>query len=323
MAFEVRAIHGRTVACEFTDMPSLVGDVRMQPLWQTQIAGYPMRRGKVRDIYDLGDRLVIIATDRISAFDWILPTAIPDKGRVLTGLTLFWLEHLQVANHLLGTDPREMGPAFAEQAEVLQGRSMMVRKTDVVPIECVARGYLAGSGWKEYRNARTVCGIPLPPGLLQGQRLPEAIFTPATKEESGHDVNISFDEMAERVGFPLAELLRDRTLDLYTRAAAYAETKGIIIADTKFEWGKTPMGEVLLIDEVLTPDSSRFWPRDQYQVGQSPPSFDKQFVRDWLEATPWDKNSPPPELPEAIVRQTRAKYIEAYERLTGRTFAWT
>ena len=299
-----------------------MGASDMQSLLQTSITDYPMRRGKVRDIYDLGDRLVIIATDRISAFDWVLPTAIPDKGRVLTGLTLFWLDFLQVPNHLLSTDPKEMGAAFAAQAELLQGRSMLVRKTEVIPVECVARGYLAGSGWKEYRNSRTVCGLPLPPGLLQGCQLPETIFTPATKEESGHDINIAFAEMAERVGLPLAEQLRDKTLDLYNRASTYAQTKGIIIADTKFEWGRLPDGSILLIDEVLTPDSSRFWPKAQHQVGISPPSYDKQFVRDWLESTPWDKNSPPPELPESIVRLTRAKYIEAFEALTGKSFPW-
>jgi phosphoribosylaminoimidazole-succinocarboxamide synthase len=201
-------------------------------LWQSDIPGYPRRQGKVRDLYDLGDRLVIVASDRISAFDWVLPTPIPDKGRVLTGLTLFWLNRLGVPNHLLSTDPRTMGPAFADRADVLAGRTMLVRKADVVPIECVARGYLAGSGWKEYCQGGTVCGVPLPPGLRESERLPEPIFTPATKEEAGHDVNIPFAEMARRVGRALAETLRERTLDVYRRAAAYAYDTGIIIADS-------------------------------------------------------------------------------------------
>ncbi len=291
-----------------------------QALLKSEVPGCPLRRGKVRDVYDLGDRLVIVATDRISAFDWVLPTAIPDKGRVLTGLTLFWLDYLGVPNHLLNTDLKEMGSAFASQSEAFSGRTMLVRKANVVPIECVARGYLAGSGWKEYRRDRTVCGIPLPAGLQESQQLPEPIFTPATKEDSGHDINISFDDMARRVGRETADLLRHRTLDVYRRAAEYAKGKGIIIADTKFEWGRRPNGELILIDEVLTPDSSRFWPADSYRVGISPPSFDKQFVRNWLETTPWDKNSPPPPLPEEIVAKTRAKYVEAYERLTGKAF---
>ena len=290
-------------------------------LLQSNIPGFPVRRGKVRDVYDLGDRLVIVATDRISAFDWILPTPIPDKGRVLTGLTLFWLDMLKVPNHLLSTAPREMGPAFAAQREVLEGRSMLVKKAAVVPIECVARGYLAGSGWKEYQKDRTVCGIRLPAGLAESQQLPEPIFTPATKEDSGHDINISFDEMGKRVGRERAEKLKRLTLDIYCRAAEFARGKGIIIADTKFEWGQLN-DQIILIDEVLTPDSSRFWPADQYRTGISPPSFDKQFVRNWLEATPWDKNSPPPSLPDDIVQKTRAKYIEGYERLTGKTFGW-
>jgi phosphoribosylaminoimidazole-succinocarboxamide synthase len=290
----------------------------MPPLLQSNVPGFPCRRGKVRDVYDLGDRLVIVATDRISAFDWVLPTAIPDKGRVLTALTLFWLDYLRVPNHFLSSDPKEMGPAFAAQAEVLAGRSMLVRKTQVVPIECVVRGYLAGSGWKEYQKDRTVCGIPLPAGLQQSQQLPEAIFTPATKEESGHDINISIEQMMQLVGELTSCELRQRSIDIYRRAADYARARGIIIADTKFEWGKLPSGELILIDEVLTPDSSRFWPASDYRVGVSPPSFDKQFVRDWLETTSWDKNSPPPEVPAEIVERTRQKYLEAYERLTGK-----
>jgi phosphoribosylaminoimidazole-succinocarboxamide synthase len=289
------------------------------PLLQSQVPGRPCRRGKVRDVYDLGDRLVIVATDRISAFDWVLPTGIPDKGRVLTALTLFWLEHLQVPNHFLSTDLSAMGPEFAARAGELAGRTMLVRKADVVPIECVVRGYLAGSGWKEYRGGGTVCGIPLPAGLKESQQLPEPIFTPSTKEESGHDQNISFEEMARITGPDLAADLRRRSLDVYRRAADYARGRGIIIADTKFEWGRLPDGSVILIDEVLTPDSSRFWPADGYKPGGSPPSFDKQFVRDWLETTGWDKNSAPPPLPAEVVEKTRQKYLEAYQRLTYKT----
>lgn len=285
---------------------------------KSQIPGLPVRRGKVRDIYDLGDRLVLVATDRISAFDWVLPTGIPDKGRVLTQLTIFWLDFLKVPNHLLATEPEAMGPPFSDHADQLRGRVMLVRKTQVVPIECVARGYLAGSGWKEYRSSGSVCGVALPPGLRESEQLPEPIFTPATKEQTGHDVNISFAEMVSRVGRETAEALREQTLDIYRRAAAYAKDRGILIADTKLEFGRLPDGQIIVIDEVLTPDSSRFWPADQYRVGSSPPSFDKQFVRDWLEQSGWDKNSPPPRLPEEIVEKTRQKYLEAHERLTGK-----
>ena len=290
----------------------------MAALLRSDVPGYPCRRGKVRDVYDLGDRLVIVATDRISAFDWVLPTAIPDKGRVLTALTLFWLDYLDVPNHLLSTDLVDMGPAFAERAELV-GRTCLVRKASVVPIECVVRGYLAGSGWKEYQRHGSVCGISLPRELAQSARLPEPIFTPATKEESGHDQNISFADMTDRVGGELATELRQRSLDVYRRAAAYAESRGLILADTKLEWGRMPDGQIILIDEVLTPDSSRFWPADHYREGISPPSFDKQFVRDWLETTSWNKNSSPPELPAEVVERTAAKYREAYERLTGKS----
>ncbi|HZT78884.1 MAG TPA: phosphoribosylaminoimidazolesuccinocarboxamide synthase, partial [Gemmataceae bacterium] len=248
------------------------------PLLQSHVPGYPCRRGKVRDVYDLGDRLVIVATDRLSAFDWVLPTGIPDKGRILTALSLFWFDFLDVPHHVLGTDPKEMGPEFAARAAELAGRTVLVRKARVVPIECVVRGYLAGSGWKEYRADGAVCGVPLPAGLQQSQQLPEPIFTPATKEDVGHDQNISFERMAQITGFAVAEGLRRRSLDVYRRAADYARTRGILIADTKFEWGELPGGELILVDEVLTPDSSRFWPADGYRVGTSPPSFDKQFV---------------------------------------------
>jgi phosphoribosylaminoimidazole-succinocarboxamide synthase len=289
-----------------------------EPVLESQIPGFPCRRGKVRDVYDLGDKLVIVATDRISAFDWVLPTGIPDKGRVLTQLTLFWLDYLQVPNHLLSTDVSKMPPAFAERAAELAGRSMLVRKTQVIPVECVVRGYLAGSGWSEYRKNGKVCGVSIPPGMQESQQLPQPIFTPATKEETGHDVNISFERMAEITGSKMGEELRRRSVEVYQKAAEYARGRGIIIADTKFEWGQLSGGEVILIDEVLTPDSSRFWPKDQYKPGGSPPSFDKQFVRDWLLSTGWDKNSPPPDVPADVVAKTREKYLEAYERLTGK-----
>jgi phosphoribosylaminoimidazole-succinocarboxamide synthase len=291
------------------------------PLHQSNVPGVPVKRGKVRDVYDLGDRLVIVASDRISAFDWVLPTAIPDKGKVLTGLTRFWLDYLRTPNHFLSMDPKDMGPEFAKQADVLAGRSMLVKKTQVVPFECVVRGYLAGSGWKEYRKSGTVCGQKLPAGLVECSLLPEPIFTPATKAESGHDENVSFEFMANGVGRDLAETLRQKSLDIYSRGRDYAKTKDILLADTKFEFGQLPDGSVILIDEVLTPDSSRFWPADQYRAGSNPPSFDKQFVRDWLEASGWDKNSAPPELPSDVVEKTGAKYREAFEKLTGQRFA--
>lgn len=288
-------------------------------LFQSEVPGFPRRQGKVRDVYDLGDQLVIVASDRLSAFDWVMPTPIPDKGRILTQLSLFWFDYLGVPNHLLSTDLNDMPKPFAERAEQLAGRTMLVKKTQVVPIECVARGYLAGSGWKEYQAHSTVCGIPLPKGLKQASQLPEPLFTPATKAETGHDENISFEVMVKETGSKLANTLKEKTLDIYRRAAAFTETKGIILADTKFEFGLLPnQEEPILIDEVLTPDSSRYWPMSSYQTGISPPSFDKQFVRDWLETTTWDKNSPPPALPAEVVEKTRAKYIESYERVTGR-----
>jgi len=287
---------------------------------ETNLPDIPCRRGKVRDVYDLGDRLLIVATDRVSAFDWILPTGIPDKGRVLTDLSRFWFNLLGVPNHIISTNVEGMKlPANIDRRQ-LTGRSMLVRKANVVPIECVARGYLAGSGWREYRQHGTVCGLRLPEGLVESDRLAEPIFTPATKAESGHDENISFEEMARSVGLSLAEELRRRTLEVYEQGVKHAEKCGIILADTKFEWGYVD-GEIVLVDEVLTPDSSRFWPADNYQPGRPQVSFDKQFVRDWLDSTTWDKNSPPPPLPTKIVEQTRDKYIEAHERLTGSMFA--
>jgi phosphoribosylaminoimidazole-succinocarboxamide synthase len=281
------------------------------------------RRGKVRDIYDLGDdRLLIVASDRISAFDWVLPTAIPDKGRVLTGLSAFWFERItSCRNHLISTAIGDAGLDLSdEETAALDGRSMIVRKADVIPFECVVRGYLSGSGWREYRRGGSVCGLELPAGLVESARIP-ALFTPATKAETGHDENIPFARMAEAIGADQAEVLASRSIEIYLQAAAYAESRGLILADTKFEWGRDcRTGELLLIDEVLTPDSSRYWPRARYAPGGPQPSFDKQFVRDWLETTGWDKASPPPPLPEDVVARTRAKYIEAYETLTGRPF---
>jgi len=286
---------------------------------ETSLPGLPVRRGKVRDIYDLGNQLLLVSTDRISAFDWVLPSGIPQKGCVLTQIAAFWFDLLKEPNHLISTDVDRMElPSNADRGQ-LAGRSTLCRKTEVVPIECVVRGYLAGSGWKEYQQSGTVCGIQLPEGLTESSQLPEPIFTPATKAATGHDENISFERMVEIVGRDLSEELRRRSLDIFRRGTDYARERGIIIADTKFEFGQVD-GELILIDEVLTPDSSRFWPADQYQPGQSQPSYDKQFVRDWLSATDWGKNSPPPALPDEIVAKTREKYVEAYELLTGIRF---
>jgi phosphoribosylaminoimidazole-succinocarboxamide synthase len=287
---------------------------------ETKLADLPVRHGKVRDIYDLGDTLLLVSTDRISAFDWVLPTGIPDKGRVLTQIAAFWFDRLGEPNHLITTDVDKMDLPEEVDREQLRGRTTLGRKTEVVPIECVVRGYLSGSGWKEYQRDGTVCGIRLPEGLTESDRLPEPIFTPATKAEEGHDENISFERMVEIIGRDTAEELRRRSLDIFQRGTDYARERGIIIADTKFEFGRVG-DEIILIDEVLTPDSSRFWPADQYSPGQGQPSFDKQFVRDWLGTTDWDKNSPPPALPDDVVQQTRAKYLEAYEKLTGTPLA--
>lgn len=284
---------------------------------------FPVRRGKVRDVYDLGDALLIIATDRISAFDVVMPNGIPDKGRILTALSLFWFRKFQKSceNHLIASEVHDFPANVRPFATQIEGRSMLVKKAKVVPIECVARGYLAGSGWKEYQKTQTVCGVELPPGLRQCDKLPLPIFTPATKEESGHDINISFDQAAARIGRGLAGRLRDLTLRIYGWAADYALQHGVIIADTKFEFGTRPDGTILLIDEVLTPDSSRFWPASQYEPGHDQPSFDKQFVRNWLESQPWDKRPPAPALPDDVVAGTRQRYIEAYELLTGKRWA--
>lgn len=283
----------------------------------------PKRQGKVRDVYDLGERMLLVATDRISAFDWVLPTGIPDKGRILTGLSAFWFRHLGVPNHLISADIDAFELELTDsEREALRGRSMLVKKVRIVPFECVVRGYLAGSGWKEYRQSRSVCGIPLPDGLVEGSRI-EPIFTPATKAESGHDENVPFDTMANAVGAEVAGTLQSMSLEVYSRAADHAAKCGLILADTKFEWGfDARTGELLLADEVLTPDSSRYWAWNAYHPGGAQPSFDKQFVRDWLESTGWDKASPPPELPLEVVARTRQKYVEAYERLTGGAFPY-
>jgi phosphoribosylaminoimidazole-succinocarboxamide synthase len=290
----------------------------MNPVvWKTEFAGAMLRsRGKVRDIYDLGDALLIVATDRISAFDVVLPTPIPDKGRVLTQLSLFWFETLAgiVPHHVISaTDfPDSLAPFCAQ----LRGRAMLVRKTEPLPIECVVRGYISGSGWKDYCSTGAVCGVPLPPSLRESEILPEPIFTPATKAQTGHDENISLEQAAEMVGRETAERVRDLSLEIYRRASELARARGIIIADTKFEFGLAG-GEIIWIDEALTPDSSRFWPADGYAPGGAQPSFDKQYVRDYLERIGWNKQPPAPELPADVVAATTAKYREAYRRLTG------
>ena len=285
-----------------------------------------LRSGKVRDLYEVdGDHLLLVASDRVSTYDVVHPTLVPDKGRVLTGLSAFWFARLGevVPNHLVSTSIGDLPAATQAHADELRGRSMLVRKVYIVPFECVVRGYLVGSGWKEYQADGTVCGIPLPAGLVEADRLPEPIFTPATKAEEGeHDENVSFEVVAEAVGTELAERLRDVSLELYAVGAAHAAAQGIILADTKFELGLRD-GELVLADEVLTPDSSRYWPADAWAPGSTPPSFDKQYVRDYATSTGWDRTPPAPALPDDVVAATRARYVEAYERLTGEPFeAW-
>jgi phosphoribosylaminoimidazole-succinocarboxamide synthase len=297
------------------------------PILTTSIARRsPDRHGKVRDIYDFGDRLLIVATDRLSAFDYVLGSGIPDKGKVLTQLSAFWFDRTRaiVANHVLATDPGQYPPEVRDDSELLAGRSMLVRKTEPLAIECVARGYLSGSAWKDYLASGEICGIRLPPGLRESDRLPEPIFTPATKAQSGHDINISEADAAAVVGRDVAARARELTLRLYAESAAYAESRGIIVADTKFEFGLLPAvpsvpaeERLIVIDEMLTPDSSRFWPRDGYRPGGPQPSFDKQFVRDYLERIRWNKQPPVPSLPDDVVAKTREKYVEAFQRLTG------
>jgi phosphoribosylaminoimidazole-succinocarboxamide synthase len=311
------------------------------PVLNTTIAGRaPSQQGKVRDIYDFGDRLLIVATDRISAFDYVLASGIPDKGKVLTQISTFWFGRTRsiVQNHLLATDPADFPAEVKSETAALAGRSMLVKKTAPLPIECVARGYLSGSAWKDYVSTGAVCGIRLPAGLRESDRLPEPIFTPATKAQTGHDINISEADAAELVGPTVLARVKDLTLRLYAVGAAHADSCGIIVADTKFEFGLLPaagamgamgaMGNdvpaeerVMLIDEILTPDSSRFWPRDGYRAGGPQPSFDKQFVRDYLERINWNKQPPVPSLPDEVVANTREKYIEAFRRLTGRDLA--
>jgi len=290
-------------------------------LLDTQLDGLSLvRRGKVRDVYAAGDHLIMVATDRISAFDYVLGSGIPDKGRVLNQLSAFWFgrtSHI-VSNHLIATDVDQYPPIARAFAAQLEGRSSLVRRTNPLPVECVARGYISGSGWKDYKATGEICGVSLPKGLRESDRLPEVLFTPATKAESGHDENISEDAAANVVGQELLARLKKLTLELYAHGVAHAETKGIILADTKFEFGLTDDGELLLIDEMMTPDSSRYWPKDTYAPGGPQKSFDKQYVRDYLESIKWNKQPPVPSLPDDVVQNTRAKYLDAYRRLTGR-----
>ncbi|HEX5045322.1 MAG TPA: phosphoribosylaminoimidazolesuccinocarboxamide synthase [Candidatus Polarisedimenticolaceae bacterium] len=291
------------------------------PVATTELPGLNLlSRGKVRDVYDLGRELLLVATDRLSAFDHVLPNSIPDKGKVLNQISAFWFARTQgtVPNHVLATDVNDFPPALRPHASILSGRSMLVKKLTMFPVECVARGYLAGSGWKEYQATQSVCGIPLPPGLKESSKLPQPIFTPATKEETGHDENISFQRVVQIVGREHAEALRDTTLSIYQEASAYAATRGILIADTKLEFGLDENGTLTLADEVLTPDSSRFWPAEGYTPGRVQPSYDKQFVRDWLESIGWNKQPPVPTLPREVVEGTRKRYLEIFTILTGR-----
>jgi len=292
----------------------------MEAILETNLSGIKLyKRGKVRDIYDLNDKLLIVATDRISAFDCVLPTPIPLKGKVLTGLSVFWFHFLkQISPSHLLTDDLSLFPVeLIPHSEILKGRSILVKKAKPLPVECVVRGYLAGSAWSEYKEKGEVCGIRLPSGLAEAEKLPQPIFTPATKAETGHDINITFAEMTRLIGEETAEIIKERSLKLYQTAARYAEERGIIIADTKFEFGYRN-GEIILIDEIFTPDSSRFWDKERYQVGSSPPSYDKQFVRDYLVKIGWDKKPPAPELPPEVVWKTKEKYLTAYERLVGK-----
>ena len=290
-------------------------------LLDTQLDGLSLvRRGKVRDVYAAGDYLIMVATDRISAFDYVLGSGIPDKGRVLNQLSAFWFRRTShiVTNHLIATDVDQYPASARVFGAQLEGRSSLVRRTNPLPVECVARGYISGSGWKDYKATGEICGVPLPKGLRESDRLPEVLFTPATKAESGHDENISEDAAARVVGKELLGRLKTLTLELYAHGVAHAETKGIILADTKFEFGLTDDGELLLIDEMMTPDSSRYWPKDTYAPGGPQQSFDKQYVRDYLESIKWNKQPPVPSLPDDVVQNTRAKYLDAYRRLTGR-----
>lgn len=291
-----------------------------EALCETRLPGIePVARGKVRDIYDVGDALLIVATDRISAFDWVNPVGIPDKGKILTQMSLHWFEVTRdlCRNHLISSRLADFPSEFRNAPEQFEGRSMLVHKCAMFPVEFVVRGYLAGSGWKEYREHGTVCGIPLPKGLQESSKLDTPIFTPATKASNGHDINIPPDEAGKIIGQEWAKAASGKAIAIYERARDIAGSKGIILCDTKFEFGLFE-GALMLADEVLTPDSSRYWPADEYQPGRGQPSYDKQYVRDWLETTGWDKNSPPPALPADVITKTREKYVEAYRRLTGR-----
>lgn len=280
----------------------------------------PFKQGKVRNVFDLGDSLLIVASDRISAFDSVMPNGIPDKGAILTQISLFWFDFTKniIKNHVIESDVEKFPLQLQRFKDMLAKRSIIGKKADLIPIECVVRGYLSGTGWKDYQKSQTICGIKLPAGLKESEKLPEPIFTPTTKAESGHDLNITFAEVVEQVGKETATYIKDKTIAIYKACADYADKKGIIIADTKFEFGFVG-DEIILIDEILTPDSSRFWPKDQYKVGQGQPSYDKQYLRDWLESIKWNKEPPAPRLPENIVAKTRAKYLEAFKRITGRS----
>ncbi|KAA0006564.1 MAG: phosphoribosylaminoimidazolesuccinocarboxamide synthase [Thermoplasmata archaeon] len=286
---------------------------------KTELPFKLFKRGKVRDIYEIDDNLLIVATDRISAFDFVLPDPIPNKGIYLTQLSIFWFEKMKkiAKNHLISGDVEDFPDELKDYRDVLDKRSMLVTKTEVIPVECIVRGYLSGSGWKEYQKKGEICGIKLPKGLRESEKLDEPIFTPTTKAEKGHDMPITFEQLKDMVGKETAEKLRDLSIEIYEKARDYAYQRGIIIADTKFEFGVKD-GEIILVDELLTPDSSRFWPLDAYEPGKPQPSFDKQYVRDYLTSTGWDKNSPPPHLPEEVIRETEKRYREAFERLTGR-----
>ncbi len=291
-------------------------------LLTTSIGNYSKRTGKVRDIYDLTDSLLIVATDRISAYDVVMPNGIPDKGRVLTQISRFWFDYLKdlTDNHLISAAMKDLPEDI--RSEELDGRFMLCKKAEVLPVECIVRGYITGSGWREYKKSGRVCGIELPAKLKKCQELAEPIFTPTTKAEEGHDENLTFSEAAAEVGQDTAKQLRDRSIALYLKARQYAKEKGILLADTKFEWGLDAQGNMILIDEALTPDSSRFWPAESYKVGKDQPSFDKQFVRDYLDQIHFDRTPPGPVLPPEVVEKTREKYIEAYTRLTGNSFPW-
>jgi phosphoribosylaminoimidazole-succinocarboxamide synthase len=294
----------------------------LQALFETNLSTVPLlHRGKVRDIYDLGDFLLIVATDRISAFYVVLPTPIPDKGKILTLMTLFWLDFLKdlIENHLVTADVERYPEVLKPYKDLLKNRSMLVKKAKVLPVECIVRGYITGSAWKEYQERGEVCGIKLPEGLKECAKLPEPIFTPSTKAELGkHDINLTFEEMKKLIGEELSERVKENSLKLYSMASAYAEKRGIIIADTKFEFGLYE-NRLILVDEVLTPDSSRFWPKEEYEPGRPQKSFDKQFIRDWLKNSGWKEGTPPPPIPEDIVFKTREKYLEALKRLTGKS----